>query len=113
MPGGIDKIERIRFAVVGFITQRRRLGLDGDSALTFELHAIENLSLFLPVSDGPCFLENAIGKRRLAMIDMGNNAKIPNQAWIYAVLRHSLSDSANSATSLAPAVLAGAADTSI
>jgi len=43
MAGGIDEIEVIGFAVIGFIIQRDGTGLDGDAALPLQLHIIQDL----------------------------------------------------------------------
>ena len=98
MPWGVDEVECVSFAVVGFVAQRRGLRLDSDPALALKLHAVEDLSLLFTVGNGSRLFEDPVSQGRLAVIDMSNNTKISNQFWIYAILRHALSDSANSAT---------------
>ena len=69
----IDQIQQISFAVFGFIVQCRSLRLDRDTAFTFQVHRIENLFFHFPVRQAAAHLDNAIGKRGLAMINMGND----------------------------------------
>ena len=51
VPGGVDQIELILFAVLGSVAQADRTGLDGNTALALEVHAVENLIGFLPRAD--------------------------------------------------------------
>jgi len=51
--------------------------LDGDPAFTFKVHRVEQLLLHVPVRDGPGAIQQAVRQRRLAVVDVGNDAKIP------------------------------------
>ena len=76
MPGGVDEIEFIVLAVVGMIGHGDGVRLDGDAALPFEIHAVEQLILHVPQSDRARFFEDAVGERGLAVVDMGDDAEI-------------------------------------
>src|SRR5438105_14709768 len=53
--------------------------LDGNAALTFEVHRIEKLVLFIALVNRARCLEQSIGERRLPMIDMRDDAEVSGQ----------------------------------
>ncbi len=50
--------------------------LDRDAALPLEVHGVENLVHHFALRQGPCVLEQAIGQRRLAVVDMRDDREI-------------------------------------
>ena len=72
--------------------------LDRDPALAFQIHRIEQLILLLALLDRAGALEQPIRQRRLAVIDVRDDAKIARQldrhgsatirVWLCAVNRH-------------------------
>jgi hypothetical protein len=48
------------------------LHLDRDAALALEIHAVEHLILHVARLNGPRELQHAVGKRRLAVVDMSD-----------------------------------------
>ena len=54
------------------------LGLDRDAALALEIHRVEILRLHVAGLDRPGDLEDAVGQRRLAMVDVGDDREIPD-----------------------------------
>ena len=78
MSGRIYQIQNIVDAVVGVIVHLDGMELDRDAALLLEVHVVQHLVEFhLPGCDGPCALKEPIGKGRLAVINVCNNAEIP------------------------------------
>ena len=71
--GGIDEVELVGLAVFRGVIQRDAVGLDGDPALAFQIHRVQYLGGHLPLGEPPTDLDEAVGKRRLAVVDMGNN----------------------------------------
>jgi len=61
----IHQAERISLAILGDIVKPHRLRLDGDPALALNIHIVEHLLAHL-----------ALGKRRFAMIDMGDDREV-------------------------------------
>ena len=53
-----------------------RLRLDGNPALPFEVHGVEDLVAELPIFDRPAALDEAVGERRLAVVDVGDDAEV-------------------------------------
>ena len=76
MAGRVHQIEDIGLAILGRIFQPHGLRLDGDAALALDIHRIEDLLLHLPAGQRAGKLDQAIGQRRLAMIDMGDDREI-------------------------------------
>ena len=53
-----------------------RLGLDRDPALALQLHGVEKLLAHLALGDGAGQLEDAIGERRLAVVDVRDDREV-------------------------------------
>ena len=83
--GEIDVARRVRevqpvlLAVLRGVTHRDRVRLDRDAALALEIHRIEELILLLALLDRAGALEQTIGKRGLAVIDVRDDAEIARQ----------------------------------
>jgi hypothetical protein len=76
MAGGIDQVEDVGLAVLGRIGQPHRLRLDGDTALALDIHGIEHLLLHLARLQAAGGLDQPVGQRRFAMVDMRNNGEV-------------------------------------
>ena len=73
--GGVDHVEDVHDAVLG-PGHPHGLGLDGDAALALDLHPVQVLGAHLPRVDHLGQLQHAVGKGRLAMIDVGDDAEV-------------------------------------
>ena len=78
MAGGVDKVELVFLAVVGLIAHTHGLAFDRDAALALDVHRVEELGLHIALGDGARHLEDAVGKRRFPMVDMGDNGEVPD-----------------------------------
>ena len=74
----INQVQQIFFSVRGTVGQRNRIALDGNAPFTFDIHRVEQLVAELTLRYATTGLDQSISQRRFAMIDMGDNAKIPN-----------------------------------
>jgi hypothetical protein len=54
------------------------VGLDGDASLTLQIHVVQQLRFHITVRDGAGQLQNAVGQRRFAVVDVGDDGKISN-----------------------------------
>jgi hypothetical protein len=54
------------------------LRLDRDTALALDIHPVEVLGAHLPGLDDPGHLEHPVGQRRLAVVDVGDDAEVPD-----------------------------------
>ena len=76
VPRRVDQIEVIHLTIARGVAQRRGLGLDGDAALALEVHRIEHLRRHLAVRQAAAELDEPIGQRGLAMIDVGDDREV-------------------------------------
>ena len=53
------------------------LGLDGDAPLPLEVHRVEVLGPHVAGVDRPGELEDAVGEGRLPVVDVGDDAEVP------------------------------------
>ena len=78
VPGGVDHVQGVRRAVE-LPGHADGLGLDGDAALALDVHAVEVLRAHRPGVDHTGDLEHPVGERRLAVVDVGDDAEVPDQ----------------------------------
>src|SRR6202043_2600802 len=62
----------------GGVEQRHGVALDGDAALALDVHRVEDLVAELALLDRAAALDQAVGQGGLAMVDVGDDAKIPD-----------------------------------
>jgi len=72
----VHEIQHIVLAVLGLVVEADGLGLDGDAALALDVHGIEDLALHLARRKPARRLDQAVGQRRLAMVDVGDDGEI-------------------------------------
>ena len=76
MAGGVDEVEQVGVAVLGLVGDADGLRLDGDAALALDVHAVEVLVALFAVRHQPGDFEDAVGKRRFPVVDVGDDAEI-------------------------------------
>ena len=74
--GRVDEVEDVGLAVTGAVIEPHRLRLDGDAALALDIHRIEHLLDHFALLEPAGRLNQPVGQRRFAMIDMGDNREI-------------------------------------
>ena len=74
---GVDKVQGIDLTLI-LILHLDSVALDGDAALTLEIHVVEHLVNEFLLADGLGEFKKTIGQGRFAMVDMGDNAEIPD-----------------------------------
>jgi hypothetical protein len=74
----VHQIEDVILAVLGLVVQPDGLRLDGDAALALDIHGIEHLLLarHFAIGQSTGHLDQAVGQRRFAMVDMGDNGEV-------------------------------------
>ena len=78
--GRVDQVELVGLAVARLVAQRRGLRLDGDAALALEVHRVEHLRLHLALGQAAAALDEAIGERRLAVVDVRDDGEVADVA---------------------------------
>ena len=76
----------VHFAIVGEVIHADCVGLDGDAALPFEVHGIEDLLLHLTGGERTGQLKQTVRKRGFAMIDVGDNGEVPDVGGVHGVI---------------------------
>ena len=74
--GGVDEIEGVFLAVGGGVVECHGVRLDGDTALAFQVHAVQQLRFHIPQSDGVGFFQQTVREGGFAVVNMGDDAKI-------------------------------------
>ena len=82
VPGGVDEVQDdlLAGAVLPGDLPRQPdvLRLDRDPALALDVHAVEVLSAHVARLDDAGELQHAVGQRRLAVVDVGDDAEVPD-----------------------------------
>ncbi len=76
MAGRVDQIEVVDLAIAGLVLQRSGLRLDGYPTLFLDVHRVEHLRFHLAFFESAATLDQTIGQRRFAMINVRNDRKI-------------------------------------
>jgi hypothetical protein len=80
--GGIDQVEHVLAAVLAAPGQPDGLALDRDAALALDVHPVQVLRAHLAALDHAGELEHPVRERRLAVVDMGDDAEIADDRLI-------------------------------
>ena len=76
MAGRVYEIELVVLPVRALVSEADGLRLDGDAALSFEVHAVEQLLNHFTLINCAGLLHEAVGERGFAMIYMGDDAEV-------------------------------------
>ena len=76
MSRSVDEVELVVLAVVRGVVDADGLGLDGDTTLALQVHAVEHLLAHLPLLHGVRDLEDAIGQGRLPVVDVRDYGEV-------------------------------------
>ncbi len=76
--GRVDQVQDVLAARRRGVVEPDRVRLDGDAALALEIHRVEDLRFHLARLQRPGQLEEAIGERGFAVIDVRDDGKIAN-----------------------------------
>jgi hypothetical protein len=78
----VHQVELVGLAVLVAVVEAHGLRLDGDAALALDVHGIEDLLLHLPVRDVAAQLDEPVGQRRLAVVDVSDDREIADEAGV-------------------------------
>ena len=76
MAGRVDEVEDVVLAVLRAVVEPDGLRLDGDAALALDVHRVEHLLLHLARREPAGHLDQPVGERRLAVVDMGDDREV-------------------------------------
>ena len=66
----------VLLAVLRLVIEPDRVRLDRDAAFALEVHVVEHLRLHIAVGDRARHLQQAVGQRRFAVIDVGDDREV-------------------------------------
>ena len=72
----VDQVQVVDLAVARLVFERRGLRLDRDAALALDVHRVEHLRFHLAVAQAAAALDDAVGQRALAVVDVGNDREV-------------------------------------
>ena len=79
MARGVDQIQDIGLAVAGRIFDPDGVGLDGDAALTLDIHAVKHLRLHVAVGDRAGRLDQPVGKGGFTVVNVGHDGEVADE----------------------------------
>ena len=74
--GRVHQVEDVGLAVLRPVFEPHGVGLDGDAALALDVHRIEHLLDHVALRHGSGLLDQPVGERRLAVVDMGDDGEV-------------------------------------
>jgi len=77
MPGSIDEIEYVILPFI-FILHLNGMTFNGNPPFALKIHIVQKLILLFAVSYGMGEFEKAVCQRTLSVVNMRNDAKIPD-----------------------------------
>ncbi|SLC63429.1 Uncharacterised protein [Mycobacteroides abscessus subsp. massiliense] len=78
MSGGVDQVQHMVLAIE-LPRQPHVLCLDGDAALTLDIHAVQVLRAHGTLVDHTGQLQHPVGQGRLPVVDVGDDAEVTDQ----------------------------------
>ncbi len=72
----VDQVENVVPPVLCAVGKGDGLALDRDPALTLDVHVVEQLVVEVAVFDHSRVLDEPVGQRRFAVVDVGDNAEV-------------------------------------
>ena len=88
--GRVDQVEHIILIVLRVIDQCHRMGLDGNAALALQVHVVQDLVFHVAQRDRFRLFQYAVRQRALAVVNVGNDAEIPDPFAWYCQMNHRL-----------------------
>ncbi len=80
--GRVDQLQLILFTADRDVLQAHRLRFDGDAAFTLQRQLVEELLHLLALTDRPGDIQDAVGKRAFAVIDVSDDREVTNLFWV-------------------------------
>ena len=75
----VDQVEVVGLPVARLVGERGRLRLDRDAALALEVHRVQHLLAHLARREAAAALDEPVGQRRFAVVDVGDDGKVADQ----------------------------------
>ena len=76
MAGRVDQVQHIGLAILRGIIDPHGVGLDGDAALTLDIHGVEQLLLHVAVLHGAGLLDEPVSEGGFSVVDMRHDGEM-------------------------------------
>ena len=96
MTGSVYEVELVYLAIIGCVFDTDGLALDRDATFALDVHGVEHLLLHVTAGNGARHLQDAVGQRRLSMVDVRYDAEV---AYVFRICTHSRYFNANATVS--------------
>ena len=83
----VDQVEDVLLAVLRRVAHPRAVELDRDPALALDVHRVAHLVLHLAVGERPRLLQQPVRQRRLAVVDVRDDAEVAYPLRLVVALR--------------------------
>ena len=83
MAGRVNQIELISLTIARRVHHANGMGLDGNAAFPLQVHGIEHLRLHFACGERTGQLEQAIGQRGLAVVNVRNDGEVSDVLGIH------------------------------
>ena len=81
--GSVDEVELVGLAVLRGVHHADGVGFDGDAALALQVHGVEDLVLHFARGERPGELQQAVGQRGFAMVDVGDDREVADVGGVH------------------------------
>jgi len=72
----VDQIEHIALAIEGRVINSDCVGLNGDTALAFDIHTVQHLRLHIPFLNGSSLLDQPVSQSGLSVVNMRHDGEV-------------------------------------
>ena len=84
--GRVNQVQAIFMPIARSVMQANALGFDGDAAFALQVHGIEHLRMHLALGERAGELQQAVGQRGFAVVNVRNDAEIADVLGIHGSL---------------------------
>ncbi len=77
--GGVDQVEDVGLAILRRVFDPHGVGLDRDTALALDIHAVQHLRLHIACSHRAGHLDEPVGEGGFAVVDMGHDREVADE----------------------------------
>jgi hypothetical protein len=78
VPRRVDQVQLVGLPIARLVAQGDRVALDRDPAFALDVHGVQDLVPEVALVHGAAVLDQAIGQRRLAVVDVRDDAEVAN-----------------------------------
>ena len=78
----VDQIQGVSLPIIGGIENTHGTGFDGDAALAFQVHIVQQLVLHLALRNGVALFQQPVRQRGFTVVDVGDDGEIADMGLV-------------------------------